>query len=62
MEEKTTATLERIQLVAMEEFAEKGFLGASLRLENNIVLCCGEKNRGVMVKSVPLQKGWLHGI
>ena len=31
MEEKTTATLERIQQVAMEEFAEKGFLGASLR-------------------------------
>ena len=31
MEEKSTATLEKIQRAAMEEFAEKGFLGASLR-------------------------------
>ena len=31
MEEKSTATLERIQQAAMEEFSEKGFLGASLR-------------------------------
>ena len=31
MEEKSTATLEKIQWAAMEEFAEKGFLGASLR-------------------------------
>ena len=31
MEEKSTATLEKIQQAAMEEFAEKGFLGASLR-------------------------------
>lgn len=31
MEERSTATLERIQLAAMEEFSEKGFLGASLR-------------------------------
>ena len=31
MEEKTTATLEKIQRAAMEEFTEKGFQGASLR-------------------------------
>lgn len=31
MEERSTATLEKIQLTAIEEFAEKGFLGASLR-------------------------------
>ncbi|MDY3014650.1 MAG: TetR/AcrR family transcriptional regulator [Evtepia sp.] len=31
MEEKSTATLARIQQAAMEEFSEKGFLGASLR-------------------------------
>ena len=31
MEEKSTATLEKIQRAAMEEFLEKGFLGASLR-------------------------------
>ena len=31
MEERSTATLENIQQAAMEEFAEKGFLGASLR-------------------------------
>ena len=31
MEEKSTATLEKIQQAAMEEFSEKGFLGASLR-------------------------------
>ena len=31
MEEKSTATLEKIQWAAMEEFAEKGFQGASLR-------------------------------
>ena len=31
MEEKSTATLEKIQRAAMEEFSEKGFLGASLR-------------------------------
>ena len=31
MEEKSTATLEKIQQAAMDEFAEKGFLGASLR-------------------------------
>ena len=31
MEEKSTATLEKIQQAAMEEFAEKGFQGASLR-------------------------------
>ena len=31
MEEKLTATLERIQQAAMEEFTEKGFQGASLR-------------------------------
>ena len=31
MEEKSTATLERIQQAAMEEFTEKGFQGASLR-------------------------------
>ena len=31
MEEKSTATLEKIQWAAIEEFAEKGFLGASLR-------------------------------
>ena len=40
MEEKSTATLEKIQWAAMEEFLEKGFLGASLR---QIV-----KNAGVM--------------
>ena len=31
MEEKSTATLEKIQRAAMEEFSEKGFQGASLR-------------------------------
>lgn len=31
MEEKSSATLERIQQAAMEEFLDKGFLGASLR-------------------------------
>ena len=31
MEEKSTATLEKIQQAALEEFSEKGFLGASLR-------------------------------
>lgn len=31
MEEKSIATLERIQQAAIEEFSEKGFLGASLR-------------------------------
>ena len=31
MEERSTATLENIQRAAMEEFSEKGFLGASLR-------------------------------
>ena len=31
MEEKSTATLEKIQWAAMEEFTEKGFQGASLR-------------------------------
>ena len=31
MEEKGLDTLERIQQAAMEEFSEKGFLGASLR-------------------------------
>lgn len=31
MDEKTPDTLKRIQQSAMEEFSEKGFLGASLR-------------------------------
>ena len=31
MEERSPATMERIQQAAMEEFSEKGFLGASLR-------------------------------
>ena len=31
MEEKSTATLEKIQEAAMSEFLDKGFLGASLR-------------------------------
>ena len=31
MEEKTPNTLERIQQAALDEFSEKGFLGASLR-------------------------------
>ena len=31
MEEKSTATLEKIQQAAMDEFAQKGFLGASQR-------------------------------
>ena len=31
MEEKTPDTLEKIQQAALEEFSEKGFLGASLR-------------------------------
>ncbi len=31
MEEKSPATMERIQQAALEEFSEKGFLGASLR-------------------------------
>ena len=31
MEERSTATVERIQQAALEEFSEKGFLGASLR-------------------------------
>ena len=31
MEEKTQDTLERIQQSALDEFSEKGFLGASLR-------------------------------
>ena len=31
MEEKSTATLEKIQQAAMEDVSEKGFLGASLR-------------------------------
>ena len=31
MEEKLTATLERIQQAAIKEFTEKGFQGASLR-------------------------------
>ena len=32
MEEKSSDTLEKIQQAALEEFSEKGFLGASLRL------------------------------
>ena len=31
MDEKTLSTLERIQQAALDEFSEKGFLGASLR-------------------------------
>lgn len=31
MKEKTLPTLERIQQAALDEFSEKGFLGASLR-------------------------------
>ena len=31
MEEKSSDTLEKIQQAALEEFSEKGFLGASLR-------------------------------
>ena len=31
MEEKSSVTLEKIQQAALEEFSEKGFLGASLR-------------------------------
>lgn len=31
MESKTPDTLERIQQAALDEFSEKGFLGASLR-------------------------------
>lgn len=31
MEEKSTATLEKIQEAAMSEFLDKGFQGASLR-------------------------------
>ena len=31
MEERSTATLEKIQQAALEEFLDKGFLGASLR-------------------------------
>ena len=31
MEEKSSATLKNILLAAMEEFSDKGFLGASLR-------------------------------
>ena len=31
MDENTVSTLERIQQAALDEFAEKGFLGASLR-------------------------------
>ena len=31
MEERSPATMERIQQAALEEFSEKGFLGASLR-------------------------------
>lgn len=31
MESKTQDTLERIQQAALDEFSEKGFLGASLR-------------------------------
>ena len=31
MEEKSTATLKKIQKAAMAEFLDKGFLGASLR-------------------------------
>ena len=31
MEEKSTATLEKIQEAALGEFLDKGFLGASLR-------------------------------
>ena len=31
MEETTATTLEKIQDAAMEEFLDKGFLGASLR-------------------------------
>lgn len=31
MEERSLDTLERIQQAALEEFSEKGFLGASLR-------------------------------
>ena len=31
MDEKTLSTLERIQQAALDEFAVKGFLGASLR-------------------------------
>ena len=31
MEEKSPVTMERIQKAALEEFSEKGFLGASLR-------------------------------
>ena len=31
MDEKSSATLENILQAAMEEFSDKGFLGASLR-------------------------------
>ena len=31
MDERTSSTLENIQQAALEEFSEKGFLGASLR-------------------------------
>ena len=31
MDERSLDTLNKIQQIAMEEFAEKGFLGASLR-------------------------------
>ena len=31
MEERSTATLEKIQQAALAEFLDKGFLGASLR-------------------------------
>ena len=31
MEEKSSATLEKIQQAALDEFSEKGFRGASLR-------------------------------
>ena len=46
MEEKSSDTLEKIQQAALEEFSEKGFLGASLR---QIV-----KNAGVKRRCSPL--------
>ena len=45
MEEKSTATLEKIQEAALAEFLDKGFQGASLR---QIVKNAGGDHRGLL--------------
>ena len=45
MEERTSATLEKIQEAALAEFLDKGFQGASLR---QIVKNAGSDHRGFL--------------